>query len=126
MIVPYADNTTVTSGPWWTLLEQVGVNLNSTSTVTNAIDTLALDKPRQTASLQVLPESGAHTTHVVAVYGSFDQVTWTEIASSAATGSACVFNIVVKGVPFIRAKVKTAEGGASTGTIRLLLVNDNN
>ena len=92
-----------------------GVDANSTSSVTTAIDMDGYFF----VGMYVVGATGAHTTHIVTLQSSPDNVTWfdtthTITGAGADTEINCYTN-------YIRVKVTTAEGGASTVNIHLIV-----
>lgn len=85
-----------------------GADTNSTSTVTTSHDTLETS----TFFCEVRAASGTHATHVVTVQCSSDDSNWEDMATTiTGTGTATVTDV---GARYVRAKVTTAEGAAST------------
>lgn len=94
--------------------KSTALNLNDTSTVTPALFTGGGGP----LSAQVVGESGAHNTHVVTIQGSNDPAgPWVNTATTitAETGAAIAAPVWL----YHRAKVSTAQGAASVGTITL-------
>ena len=73
----------------------------------------------QYASLFVIAASGAHTTHVITIQISGDGTNW-EDTSLTITGTGKIIGVLCI-TAFIRAKVTTPEGGASTVDIILVI-----
>lgn len=90
-----------------------GINANSTITVTTGLDI----KENQYISWQVIANTGANTTHVITLQCSLDNSTWQNTASTV-TGVGIEDNIQVT-ARYVRLKVTTAEGGASTVNVLL-------
>ena len=85
------------------------------SSVTTALKT----NSARYVSLFVLADTGAHTTHVITIQISGDGVNW-EDTSNTVTGVGSKINVLcVAG--FVRAKVTTPEGGASTVDVTVVL-----
>ena len=70
-------------------------------------------------SLFVLDDTGAHTTHVMTIQISGDGVNWEDTADTI-TGVGSKTNILCIAA-FVRAKVTTLEGGASTVDVTVVL-----
>ncbi len=97
-----------------TLLQaDAGLNANDTATVGTA---LALVGARR-VGLQVDGATGTHATHVVTVQVSADGVTYHSTSSTVTGDGAAELETAF---PYARAKVTTAEGGASTVNVNLV------
>lgn len=89
-------------------LGQTGLDANAT-TLSNSLDI-------GNASLiifQVLGATGAHTTHILTLQCSVDESNWNDISGATVTGAGVKGEITVAS-QFVRLKVTTNEGGAST------------
>lgn len=64
-------------------------------------------------------DTGAHTTHVVDLQFSADGLTWHDHATMTLTGLGTLFVEGTVNGKFVRAKVSTAEGGASTINVHI-------
>lgn len=89
------------------------VDANSTSSVTPALFT----GDAESVAMNVAAESGAHSNHVVTLQGSVDGSNFVSLASTV-TGASSVA-LATPTYPWHRAKVTTAESGASVVTIGL-------
>lgn len=70
-------------------------------------------------SLFVLDDTGTHATHVITIQISGDGVNWEDTANTV-TGTGSKVNVLcIAG--FVRAKVTTLEGGASTVDVTLVV-----
>jgi len=96
---PYKDQTTL------------ALDANDTNSVTAGLDI----KNNSLMGWSVLEKTGSHSAHVLTVQRSTDNVNWDNTASTITAGTS--YQISVSGsVParYIRVKVTTAEGSAST------------
>jgi len=93
-------------------LSTASVDTNDTASITAALDVSQAGR----IGVQVVGSTGAHTTHVVEVLGSVDDTNYVAL-SCEVTGEGIAQ--VDSAVSSIKAKVKTAEGGASACTIIL-------
>ena len=84
---------------------------NSTNSVTVALDI----KENMDIAWSVLEQTGSHTTHVLTLQRSTDNVNWGDTNSTITAGTAYTVNVGSSSpVRYIRIKCTTAEGGAST------------
>jgi len=81
---------------------------NSTASVTTSLDI----KENNWVSFQVIANTGGNTTHIITLQCSLNNSTW-QNTSSTITSVGIKDNIQVT-ARFIRLKVTTAEGSAST------------
>ena len=92
-----------------------GVDANSTSSVTTAIDMDGYFF----VGMYVAGATGTHATHIVTLQSSPDGTTWFDTTHAiTGVGSDTEINCYTN---YIRAKVTTAEGGASTVNIYLIV-----
>lgn len=98
---------TPTSGEHFSELIETGINANAATTTT----TLHIDDNTYVA-FEVRAASGTHATHIITLQQSFDDSNWTNTGSTV-TGTGLVDNIQITS-HFVRLKVTTTEGGAST------------
>lgn len=89
-----------------------GVDANSTSSVTDSLD---VSKARR-VGVQVVGVTGTHSTHVIQLQGSVDDTNWAAL-SVEVTGEGIAE--ADSALPYIRAKVKTAEGGTATANVTI-------
>lgn len=94
-------------------LIEASLDTNDTATVTSAVE---MDLARH-IFLAVNGTSGTHATHVVKIQESYDGSAWFEHASISVTGTGTSSG--TSDARFVRAKVTTAEGGASVSTIAI-------
>lgn len=89
-------------------LAQTGLNANAT-TLSNSLDigNAAL------VIFQVLANSGSHSTHVLTLQCSVDDTNWNDVSGATLTGVGVNGEITVAS-QYVRLKVTTNEGGAST------------
>ena len=99
----------ITSASTFEELAETEIDANSTSTVTASLDI----SESRLCIFQVLGNTGAHTSHVLTLQCSLDDSVWNVIAGATVTGAGVKGEIEVAS-QFIRLKVTTAEGGAST------------
>lgn len=79
-----------------------------------ASTTVALEiKENNFVSWTVLADTGAHTTHILTLQCSLDGTNWGN-TSSTITGTGSIEDNVQVTSKFVRVKVTTLEGGAST------------
>jgi t-SNARE complex subunit (syntaxin) len=94
------------------VLSTASIDANDDTEVTAALDVTTARR----VGIQVVDESGAHTTHVIEIQGSVDATNYyaigTEVTGEGIAQADCA-------VSSIRAKVKTEEGGASVVTVIL-------
>ena len=88
------------------------LDANDTATVTTSFATGG----RAQVELVVSDSSGAHTTHEITVQSSPDDATWTDTDIVEAQLGTSVGTVIAR---YIRAKVTTAEGGASAVDVSL-------
>lgn len=96
MVTKFTDQTTT------------GIDANDTDSVTVGLDI----KSNDFVSFQIIANTGGNTTHILTLQCSLNNSTW-QNTSSTITGVGLLDNIQVS-ARFIRVKVTTAEGGAST------------
>jgi len=72
--------------------------------------------PAGVVAYQVVALTGAHTTHVLELLASLDGTNWEVVGSADVAQVAAQVHVQVA-APQVRARVKTAEGGASTCTV---------
>ena len=89
-------------------LSQTGLDANASS-VTTGLDIGGA----KTAIFQVLAASGTHATHVITLQESVDNSNWDDVSGATVAGAGVKTGISV-GAHFVRLKVTTLEGGAST------------
>ena len=99
-----------TSGEHFSELIQAGIDANATTTTT----TLHVDDNNKVA-FHVVAATGSHATHVITLQCSLDDSNWFD-TSSTITGVGVVTNVDVS-THFVRLKVTTNEGSASTVNI---------
>ena len=68
--------------------------------------------------LQVLANSGTHTTHILQIQCALDGTNWEDIVGATITGLGIV-SIADVAAEFIRARVSTVEGAASIVDIKM-------
>lgn len=91
----------------------LALDADDDSQVTDALD---LELARN-VFVSVEASTGAHTTHVLKLQVSADTVTWHQHASATVTGLGFMEGTV--NARFVRVKVTTEEGGASTVDVRV-------
>jgi len=89
-------------------LIKTGLDSDNTSSVTETFDISENDF----LSWQVLAKSGSHSSHILTLQCSFDDVNW-QNTSSTITGVGFKNNVQMT-TKYMRVKVTTAEGSAST------------
>jgi len=89
------------------------VNANSTDSVTESLATA----DAKYLGLFVTGETGSHNNHVVTIQISPDGESWSDNACIV-TGAGAVDDALII-APYVRAKVKTAEGETSTVSITI-------
>ncbi len=119
-------NTLTASEKGMASLVMTGADMNSTTTVTDAIDLLGLADvagPMETAAIQVVQETGAtFATCVTTIQGCMDGRTWLAVSGATLTGAGVDLSTDIStGYRFLRLAVTTAEGGAATATLVLTL-----
>ena len=93
-------------------LTEDGLNANSTATVSSALDV----SDNKNVSFTVKAASGTHATHIITLQSALETSgDWITTASTL-TGIGAVDNIQTT-MKFVRLKVTTAEGAASTVNI---------
>ncbi len=85
-----------------------GLDANSTSTVTDTLDI----KANREVVFEVYGESGTHATHVVTLQKSLDGTNWTNTSNTQ--NQLGILNNIQVTARYVRCKVTTAEGGASS------------
>ena len=64
--------------------------------------------------MQVIANTGTHATHIIDLQCSSNNSNWHNINSGDVTGVGITDPPVTVGTRYVRARVSTAEGGAST------------
>lgn len=98
---------TPTSGEHFSELKETGVDANATSTTAS----LHVEDNKKVA-FHVVAATGTHATHIITLQCSLDNSNWFDTASTI-TGLGVVNNVDII-THFVRLKVTTNEGGAST------------
>lgn len=93
------------------------LDTNDTSSVTDALDISA--HKVGAVCFFVFANTGAHTAHVVALQYSPDGTNWETSGSNTITRTGHKVVSDLLGCKYIRLKVTTAEGGASTSDVVL-------
>ena len=89
----------------------LGLNANSTSSVTAALDI----SENLDIVWSVLEKTGSHSNHVFTFQRSTDKVNWKSTGSTVTAGTTYVIKTNLSDpVRYIRIKCTTAEGSAST------------
>ena len=99
-----------TSGEHFSELKVTGVDANATTTTVS----LHVDDNKKVA-FHVVAATGSHATHVITLQCSLDDSNWFD-TSSTITGLGVVNNVDII-THFVRLKVTTNEGSASTVNI---------
>jgi len=85
-----------------------GVDANANTTTTG----LEI-KENAFFSMQIIANTGTHTTHIIQLQCSTNDSNWHDVSGGGVTGTGIVDNLQVS-TKFIRARVSTVEGAAST------------
>lgn len=88
------------------------LDANSTSSVTDALD-ISINKHGE-ISFFVFANTGTHLLHVISLQYSPDGTNWETSGSNTITGTGHKIVTDLLGCKFVRLKVTTAEGVAST------------
>jgi len=89
----------------------LGLDANNTDSVTDSLDI----KENLSVAWSVLEQTGSHSSHVLTLQRSTDNVNWDNTILTITAGTTYVIKTVESvEVRYIRVKVTTAEGGAST------------
>jgi len=89
-------------------LVQAGLDANAaTNSLTLDIGIASL------VGFQIRGATGAHTTHVVTLQSSVDNINWEDATGATVTGEGFKGEVTISS-QFVRASVTTPEGGAST------------
>jgi len=91
------------------------LDANDTASVTDALD-LELAK---SVFVSVEAASGAHTAHVLSIQVSADGAAWFLLGGSTTITGLNFLNAIEVSARYMRMKVTTAEGGASTVNVRV-------
>ncbi len=97
-------------------IQKLAADTNNVATVTDSIDLNSV--VNGVITFFTVANTGAHTTHVITLQYSPDNINWINGAKNL-VGIGCV-EVPVTAARYIRLKVTTAEGGASTTDIYLL------
>lgn len=124
--VPNDANTSLELTPGMVSLRVNAADMNSTTTATPYIDLLALADQYgvfETAAMQVIQETGStFATVVTKMQGSLDGRTWSDVSGASLTGAGIDLSLDISiGYRFLRLAVTTAEGGAATATLIMVL-----
>jgi len=91
----------------------IGVNADATSTTTGLEIT-----ENGFVSMQIIANTGTHATHIIDIQCSTNNSNWHDVTGGSVTGVGIVDSIQVT-TQFVRARVSTVEGVASTVNIIL-------
>jgi hypothetical protein len=124
--VPNDANTSLALANGIVALTVNAADMNSTTTATPYIDLLALAESYglfDTAAMQVIQETGStFATCITTMQGSLDGRNWSTVSGGTQTGAGIVLTRVISiGYRYVRMAVTTAEGGAATATLCLVL-----
>ena len=93
---------------------EIGLDANSVGAVSTSLEI----KENDTTSMQVIANTGGNTTHIIDLQCSSDNANWHNVVSGSVVGTGIATGLIV-GARYIRARVSTAEGGASTVDVYL-------
>ena len=99
---------TPTSGEHFSELKETGLNTNNNGAVTASLDI----HDNASIAFEIQAASGTHGTHVIMLQCSLDDSSWLN-TSTTITGVGVKNNIAIT-TQYVRLKVTTVEGGAST------------
>lgn len=91
-----------------------GLNADDSDSVTAGLEI----KENSVTTMQVIANTGTHATHIIVLQCSANNATWHNVDSGSVNGTGIADGLTV-GARYIRAKVSTEEGGASTVDIYL-------
>ena len=86
------------------------LNANSLNSVTPRLDI----KEKTGLAWSVLEKTGSHSTHVLTIQRSTDNINWDNTSSKITAGTPYQIKTATVNVRYVRVKVTTAEGSAST------------
>ncbi len=72
----------------------------------------------KTVVVQILNNTGTHASHIIQLQCSLDGANWDDVSGATVTGLG-IITVSALGAKFIRVRVSTVEGAASTVDIKM-------
>ena len=93
---------------------EIGLNSNSAVAVSSSLEI----KENTEVTMQVINNSGTHDTHIIDLQCSTNNSNWHNVPSGSVNQSGITISVTVS-ARYIRARVSTVEGEASTVDVYL-------